>query len=78
MYSEEIMVPVESSQLAAIGFDKQSGQAYVRFLDKGRGGALYEYDGVPEQVVTDIANAPSAGQQFNATMKFGFAYRRIQ
>lgn len=78
MYNSAFMVPVESSQLAAIGYDKQSGQAYVRFVDKGRGGALYEYDAVPEGVVTDIINAESVGRQFNLSLKYGFSYRRIE
>ena len=73
------MVPVSSSQLQSIGWDKETGKAYVRFIDKrGGAGALYRYDDVPESVVTDIINAPSAGQQFNATLKFGFSYERIE
>ena len=74
MYNSAFMVPVESSQLAAIGYDKQTGQAYVRF----RNNSLYEYDGVAESVVNDIINAESVGRQFNLSLKYGFSYRRIE
>lgn len=74
MYSEEIMVPVNSKRVSAIGYDKQSGKAYAKFPN----GSVYEYDDVPEQVVADIINTPgSKGELFGATMAYGYSYRAI-
>jgi hypothetical protein len=70
---------VESSQILQIGYDPETLKARVLFKKKdGTPGATYEYDAVPEQVVTDIIEAGSAGQQFNATLKYwGGGYRKL-
>jgi len=73
------MQDVESSQILQIGYDPETLKARVLFKKKdGTPGATYEYDAVPEQVVTDIIEAGSAGQQFNATLKYwGGGYRKL-
>jgi lysyl-tRNA synthetase, class II len=64
---------VDSTQLDEVGYDEETGTAQVRFQN----GALYEYDDVPKSVVDAIISAPSAGQQFNLTLKYGYTYRRL-
>jgi hypothetical protein len=70
---------VDSSQIVRIGYDAETLKAQVQFKDRKSGyvSATYEYDNVPQEVVTDIINAPSAGQQFNGTLKYGFNYRKL-
>lgn len=70
---------VESSQIVRVGYDADKVKAYVAFKDRRTGDvqSTYEYDDVPENVVTDIINADSAGRQFGSTLKYGFAYRKI-
>lgn len=65
------MRPVVSSQIASIGWE--DGTARVEF----KSGSTYEYEGVPESVVDDIAGAASPGQQFAATLKYGYSYKRV-
>ncbi len=50
------MVPVESSNIAAIGYD--AGTLRVRFKD----GAEYEYEGVTEAAHAALMAAPSKGR----------------
>ena len=72
------MVPVSSSQISAIGYDQETMKAHVRFVDKGNGGALYEYDDVPKSTIDAVMGADSVGKAFNLLMKYGFNYRRIE
>ena len=70
---------VESSQIVRVGYDAETLKAYVAFKDRRTGDvqSTYEYDAVPEQVVTDIINADSARRQFGSTLKYGFTYRKL-
>jgi hypothetical protein len=70
---------VESSQIVRVGYDAETLKAYVSFKSKqGDVSSTYEYDAVPEQVVTDIIEAGSAGQQFNGTLKYwGGGFRKL-
>lgn len=70
---------VDSTQIVRVGYDAETLKAYVAFKDRKTGDvqSTYEYDAVPEQVVTDIIGAESPGRQFGASLKFGFNYRKI-
>lgn len=71
--NEFVMVPVSSSQLAAVGYNKDSQKLRVRFNN----GSLYEYADVPEGVDQGIIGADSPGGAFNATVKNAYSYERI-
>jgi hypothetical protein len=64
---------VDSSQLEAVGYDAETEEAQVRFVN----GSVYSYQRVPQSVIDGIINASSAGRQFNETLKYGFAYKRL-
>lgn len=70
---------VDSSQIVRIGYDEETLKAQVAFKDRRTGGvsATYEYDNVPKEVVDNIIAAPSVGQAFNGSLKFGFNYRKL-
>ncbi len=52
------MTPVESSSLAAIGFDGTVNELYVSF----RNGTVYRYFQVPSSVHRALLSAPSLGR----------------
>lgn len=67
------MVSVSSSQLAAVGYNKDSQKLRVRFNN----GSLYEYSDVPEGVDQEIISAASPGGAFNATVKNVYSFERL-
>lgn len=67
------MVPVDSSNLSAVGYDPVSQILRIRF----RSGWIYDYYDVPENVYSGLMNAPSKGKYHNACIKNLFQYRRI-
>ena len=72
------MVPVSSSQIESIGYDEDTQQLRIAFINK-RGGApsLYEYDNVSPQLHEQLMTAPSIGSFFAATIKGVNPYRKI-
>lgn len=54
------LVPVESSNLKAVGYDPATGTLYVSF----RSGHLYRYEGVPLKVYQDLLTGDSPGAYF--------------
>ena len=65
------MVPVVSSQVAAIGFE--NGVLRVQFSS----GAEYEYTGVPESVFNEMKSAESVGRYFGANVKAKYPFSRV-
>ena len=65
---------VESSNLAAIGFDEARSDLYVRF--KGRT-LLFVYAGVPKELFESFQAAPSKGIFFAREIKPKFSHRVI-
>ena len=55
------MEPVDSSNIAAIGYDVENQTAYVQFLN----GSTYAYKGVPEHEFENLRTAPSVGSYLN-------------
>jgi hypothetical protein len=73
------MIAVDSSQLESIGYDPETLKARVRFKARGNSaGSLYEYDGVPADVVPAIISADSPGRQFASSLKFSYQYQRLE
>lgn len=69
------MIPVASSNVAAVGYDSDRRILRLRFHN----GTLYEYSGVPETVYWTLMNAPSKGSFVNDNIKTGaYPYRQIQ
>jgi len=67
------MIPVNSSNIESIGYDKQNEHVYVRFLD----GSLYVYKGVPLQEFENLQDAPSLGSYLHRNYKNVYPYERI-
>jgi hypothetical protein len=68
------MQPVNSSNVAELGYDLNSQNVYVRFLNA----TLYIYKGVPEAEFNSLLNAPSIGSYLHRNFKNVFPYERIE
>jgi len=67
------MIPVESSNLSAIGYDSDTSTLYVNFLN----GSQYAYKEVPEEVFEEFKESDSKGQFLHRRIKLGgFEYER--
>ena len=65
--------PVESSNLAAVGYDPKKKKLGVRF----HGSGTYLYQAVPESVFDRLLHADSKGHAFNELVrKGGYAFER--
>ena len=60
--------PVESSNLAAIGYDPATQTLQVDF----KSGKRFQYAGVPAEVFAEFEKAESVGKFFNGVIKFEF------
>lgn len=60
-------IPVQSSNIASIGYDSQASTLEVEFL----GGGVYQYFGVPDHVYDGFMNAGSKGSYFHHSIKNG-------
>lgn len=67
------MVPVDSSNLSAVGYDPVSKILRISF----RSGSTYDYFDVPENIYTGLMNSTSKGQYHNARIKWMFRYHRV-
>lgn len=68
------MIPVLSSNVAAIGFDARTSTLFVRFHDGGR---VYSYHGVPIAMYRAFLAAPSKGRFLAQFIKGFYAYARV-
>jgi|HubBroStandDraft_1064217.scaffolds.fasta_scaffold987574_2 hypothetical protein len=68
------MHPVDSSWVAAIGYDEDRAEAYVEVIE---GGTRYAYTGVPLAVWRDFAAAASKGTFVNEVLKPGYRFREL-
>jgi hypothetical protein len=66
------MHPVESRAVKMIGYEAETEEAYVEYLD----GDLYAYEGVPAEVFEELKNAESKGTFVNAMIK-EYPFRRV-
>lgn len=60
-----IRIPVDSSMLSAIGYDKKAKVLYAEFLNTGK---IFAYEEVPEEVFEELKNADSVGRYMRANI----------
>ena len=65
------LTEVISSNVKAVGYE--SGKLYIMF----NGGAVYEYDNVPQKLYEDIMSAESKGKFINQNVTKSFSYSRL-
>jgi KTSC domain len=68
-----VMVPVKSSNVAAIGYDPSSQSLFVQFLSSG----TYEYSGVSRQRHRALMKARSQGTYFHAKIRNKYTFRKL-
>lgn len=69
------MVPVKSSNVAEVGWDRATRTLLVRFVS----GATYSYDGVDGEIFEALLAAKSVGSAFHRLVKCGgFSYRLVE
>lgn len=61
------MIPVSSSNMQSVGYDKSTQTLRVGFLN----GGLYDYHSVPESHYTSLMSAASHGSYLDAHIKKG-------
>jgi hypothetical protein len=67
-------IPVESSNLTSVGYDRQSSILEVEF----RSGGIYQYFGVPEHIYEGLISAGSKGSYFHQHIKkAGYSYTKV-
>lgn len=64
--------PVASSNIASIGYDKESQILEIEFHH----GAIYQYVDVPEKVYEELMNSPAQGAYFMNEIKSKFNYQK--
>jgi KTSC domain len=64
---------VDSSAVAAVGYDRATEELYVEFID----GDLYAYARVPYVIWRALQAADSKGRFVNAVVKPHFPVRRV-
>jgi KTSC domain len=65
--------PVESRNIASIGYDAESCVLEIQFHSGGR----YRYFAVPPAIFAGMRRAESKGRYFNENIRNRFAYRRL-
>ncbi len=67
-------IPVQSSNVASVGYDEDSATLEVGFND----GSVYQYFGVSLQVYEGLMNASSKGSYLNQHIKRGgYGYSKV-
>jgi KTSC domain len=66
------LVPVESSNMAAVGDD--GGSLTVAY----HGGRIYRYYGVSAEVYHDLIDAPSKGRYLHRSVKGTYPVERVE
>jgi hypothetical protein len=65
---------VESTTLATVGYDDESGQLQLEFCNR----AIYRYFDVPSAVHRALLTAASKGNYFNTTIRGRYRFARVQ
>ncbi|WP_445957700.1 KTSC domain-containing protein [Yeosuana sp.] len=65
-------IPVASSNIASIGYDKKAHILEIEFHH----GAIYQYVDVPEKVYEELMSSPSQGAYFMNELKGKFKYQK--
>ena len=66
-------IPVNSTNIASIGYDSSSMTLEVEFVS----GGIYQYFDVPENVYNELMSADSHGTFLNRQIKGYYRYARI-
>jgi len=64
---------VDSSNVAAVGFEEDSQTLQVEF----NGGTTYQYFDVPQAIFDGLLSASSVGQYLNQHVKGTYRYSRV-
>ena len=67
------MEPVNSSNVAAVGYDEDSQTLQVEFNN----GSTYQYFDVPKAIYDGLYHANSVGGYLNANIKGSFRFSRV-
>lgn len=67
------MVPVDSSNVAQIGYDSDNIELYVEYIS----GQIYVYSGVPESTYEELLSSDSKGSYMNREIKPNYSCRNI-
>lgn len=67
------LIPVESSNIAALGYDEKKEEAYVKFLN----GAVYAYSDVSPEQFEKLKSAESIGSYLAKVFKNQHPARKI-
>ena len=72
------LIPVASSQIAAVGYDPPTRELVIRFRGSGQHPeVIYSYASVPAEVAAGLVNAGSPGSYFHRHIRHGhYPYRR--
>ncbi len=65
-------IPVASSNIASVGYDKEARILEIEFHH----GAIYQYVDVPEKVYDELMSSPSQGAYFMHELKDKFKYQK--
>ncbi len=65
-------IPVASSNIAAVGYNKKTHILAIEFHH----GAIYQYIDVPEKVYEELMNSPAKGAYFMNEIKKKYSYRK--
>lgn len=68
------LIPVSSSDIAAVGYHRWTSTLTVAF----HSGGVYEYYGVPYSEYAGLMNASSHGSYFHAHIRNNYRYRRVR
>lgn len=67
-------VPVQSSNLASVGYDPKTSTLEIEFLN----GNIYQYFGVPSEIHQGLMNAGSKGSYLDQNIKkAGYSYNKV-
>ncbi|MFA7290589.1 MAG: KTSC domain-containing protein [Melioribacteraceae bacterium] len=67
------MTPVQSSNVASVGYEDATLTVFVQFLN----GTIYIYKGVPQFEFENLKTAASVGSYLHRNFKNIYAYERI-
>jgi len=67
------MIPVQSSNVAAVGYDEVTRTVFVQFLN----GTVYIYKDVSQFEFENLKTASSVGSYLHRNFKNVYAYERI-
>lgn len=65
---------VFSYNVESIGYDEDSNSMLVTW----KSGKVSAYEGVPEELAQQVANAPSVGSMLNSDIKNVFSHRYVR